>query len=97
MDGSLKIEFHRNGSKGAVILKKEGKVGAEMTYSIASPELIIIDHTDVNADYRGRNFGRKLLDALVEKARKESFKIMPLCPFARGQFEKDSSIRDVMK
>lgn len=70
---------------------------AEMTFSVAGPALIIIDHTDVHENHRGQGLGRILLDALIEKARKEKFKILPLCPYARSEFEKDPSIRDVMR
>ena len=72
-------------------------IAAEMTYSVAGPQMIIIDHTEVGEDYRGQGIGRRVLDALVEKARKEEFKIMPLCPYARSEFQKDPSIRDVMR
>jgi len=68
-----------------------------MTFSVAGNDLIIIDHTDVHENYRGQGLGRILLDALVEKARVEHFKILPLCPYARSEFEKDPSLRDVLR
>lgn len=43
-----------------------------MTYSIASPELIIIDPS-----LKGKGIGKKLLIKIVEKAIEEGFKIMP--------------------
>jgi predicted GNAT family acetyltransferase len=91
----LKVEQEE--TKGSAYLEDEGKTAAEMTYSIASKQLIIIDHTDVNENYRGQQLGRQLLNALVQKARDEDFKIMPLCPYARSEFEKDATIQDVMR
>ena len=35
--------------------------------------------------------------AFVEKARKEDFKILPLCPFAKSLFNKLDDIKDVLK
>ena len=37
-----------------------------------------------------------LLGALVEWARTTGTKVVPLCPFAKAQFGKDASIRDVL-
>jgi predicted GNAT family acetyltransferase len=59
----LKVEQEE--TKGSAYLEDEGKTAAEMTYSIASKQLIIIDHTDVNENYRGQQLGRQLLNALV--------------------------------
>lgn len=74
-----------------------GVVAAEMTYSPAGDTMIIIDHTDVNDNYRGQGLGRKLLDRVVEDARKSNIKIIPLCPYAKSVFDKDESIRDTLK
>jgi len=68
-----------------------------MTYSIASSELIIIDHTMVDISLKGQGVGKKLLLSIVEKARKEDFKILPLCPFAKSLFNKLDDIKDVLK
>jgi hypothetical protein len=94
---SVQVKIEQNQNKGMALLIDEGKHAAEMTFSIAGPELIIIDHTDVNENYRGQGLGRQLLDALVEKARNEKFKILPLCPYARSEFEKDPTLRDVLR
>ena len=92
---NLKIE--RNGSKGAAYFTEDGSRIAEMTYSIASSELIIIDHTMVDISLKGQGVGKKLLLSIVEKARKEDFKILPLCPFAKSLFNKLDDIKDVLK
>lgn len=68
-----------------------------MTYSIASPNLIIIDHTDVGVSLKGQGVGKKLLLKIVEKARDQNIKIMPLCPFAKSVFDKEESLQDVLK
>jgi predicted GNAT family acetyltransferase len=93
----MELKIEQGETKGSAFLEDEGKRVAEMTFSVASPLLIIIDHTDVNEHYRGQQLGRRLLDALVQKARDESFKILPLCPYARSEFQKDTSIQDVMR
>ena len=69
---------------------------AEMTYSRASPQLIIIDHTEVPDALRGRGVGQALVLRAVEDARREGFRIIPLCPFAKAQFERHPDWRDVL-
>ena len=39
---------------------------------------------------------KALLGALVDWARTTGTKVVPLCPFAKAQFDKDASIRDVL-
>ena len=85
------------GNKGAAYVGDFNKPDAAMTYSIAGDDLLIIDHTEVSEKFRGQGVGRKLLDAIVAKARAENKKIMPLCPYAKSVFEKVSTIRDVLK
>ncbi len=69
---------------------------AEMTYSRASAALIIIDHTEVPGALRGRGVGQALVLRAVEDARREGFRIIPLCPFAKSQFERHPEWGDVL-
>ena len=73
-----------DGSKGRYVLVEDG-YEADLTYSIASPKLVIADHTGVPEALRGSGAGLKLVERLVADARAEGFKIMPLCPFVNAQ------------
>ncbi len=90
------IEHEDEGSKGAFFVRVDGQRVAEMTYSRTNPTLIIIDHTEVDASLGGQGVGRNLLGALVEWVRGAGIKVVPLCSFAKAQFGKDASIRDVL-
>lgn len=74
-------------TKGRWFVEIDGHV-AEMTYSRVNPKLIIVDHTDVAKELGGRGIGPALALNAVETARREGFKIMPLCPFMKSQFDK---------
>ncbi|MDQ0169333.1 GNAT family N-acetyltransferase [Paenibacillus tundrae] len=78
------------------LIQDNGDIAAVMTYVISSPELYIIDHTFVENAYRGQGLGDKLLQAMVEYARENGIKILPLCPFAKGRFERISEYADVL-
>lgn len=90
------IEHRENGTKGAFYVEKDGRRLAEMSYSRTNATLVIVDHTEVDASLGGQGVGRKLLDALVQWARATGTKVVPLCSFAKAQFDKDPSIRDVL-
>lgn len=70
---------------------------AEMTYSRAGATRIIIDHTGVPDSMRGMGVGKKLVEAAVNDARAEGFKIIPLCPFAKATLEKHAEWQDVVQ
>ncbi|MXV37094.1 GNAT family N-acetyltransferase [Flavobacteriaceae bacterium Ap0902] len=95
----MNIEINKDKTKGAAIAKAgaDNKQIGEMTFSVASDNLIIIDHTEVNQDHRGEGIGEKLLDKVVAWARENDVKIMPLCPFANAQFKENDQIQDVLK
>ncbi|MGO3128250.1 MAG: DUF5996 family protein [Luteimonas sp.] len=82
-------------SRGRYYMAVEGHE-AEMTYSRAGEALIIIDHTAVPDALRGRRVGERMVRQIVEDARKDGFAIIPLCPFAKAQFERHHELHDVL-
>jgi predicted GNAT family acetyltransferase len=83
-------------SKGRYRIVLDG-VEAEMTYSRAGTELIIIDHTDVPNALRGRGVGQRMVRRAVEDARRDQVAIIPLCPFAKAQFDRHPEWQDVLR
>ena len=85
-----------DGHKGAFGIERGGRRLATMTYSMAG-DIIIIDHTEVDALLKGTGAGAKLVAAAVAWARAERRRIMPLCPFAKSVFEKTPEYADVLR
>ncbi|EAY28531.1 GNAT family N-acetyltransferase [Microscilla marina] len=94
---TYQVHITEENNKGKAYIGTNAKPLAAMTYSKAGNDLIIIDHTEVDQSLRGQNIGRQLLDALVAMARNKGIKIMPLCPYAKSVFDKDNSLKDVLK
>jgi len=69
---------------------------AEMTYSRASPKLIIVDHTGVPDALRGKGVGQALALHAIEAARSGGWKIIPLCPFFKAQAQRHADWADVI-
>ena len=76
-----------DGSKGRYVIYHEDSE-AELTYSILSPQTVIADHTCVPEALKGTGMGKALVRRIVEDARSEGFKIVPLCPFVNAERRK---------
>lgn len=82
--------------KGAFIAMENNEQIGEMTYSKLGDNRIIIDHTQVDIEQKGKGIGNQLLNKVVDMARAENLKIIPLCPFAAAVFSKNEDISDVL-
>jgi uncharacterized protein len=93
----MEIKHAQTDTKGVFYIGEKNKPLAEMTYSKAGAETMIIDHTQVADELKGQGAGKQLVTAAVEYARGNGIKIIPLCPFARSVFEKVKEFGDVLK
>ena len=93
----ITIHIEEDQSKGSAYVGDPADPKAAMTFSKAGTTRVIIDHTEVSDELRNQKVGRKMLDAIIAMARSRQLKIIPLCPYARSEFEKDPSIRDVLR
>lgn len=75
---------------------EDSKEAGVMTYTWAGPTKFIIDHTDVNPDFKGQGVGQQMVMKAIEYARANNLKIMPLCPFAKSVFDKNADLGDVL-
>lgn len=83
-------------SKGRYVGRVAGVEGeAELTFSRANPQLVIADHTGAPDSMRGMGVAKALVERLIADARAEGFKIVPLCPFVKAQFERNPDWSDL--
>lgn len=90
-----RIEQKDNGKKGRFVIYEDELPAGEMTYVWIDDSKIIIDHTEVEEVHGGKGYGKQLVMAGVEFARKQELKIIPLCPFAKKVFDSDDRLQDV--
>ena len=93
----MEIVIKEQSNKGFAVAKENGNRVGLMSYSIPESDFIIIDHTEVEPDLKGKGVGKKMLYKIVEMAREKNVKILPLCPFANAMFKKLEDINDVLK
>lgn len=86
-EGSImKIEAVHNGYE---LINDQGQRVGEITYSPASDDFVIADHTFVDPSLRGKGAGDDLLDHLVAEMDKQGKKIKALCPFVVKRFNEN--------
>ena len=86
----------KKGSKSFYMGDYEDDPLAEMTFLRTGDKILIIDGTHVSKELSGQGIGKLLLKELVDWARRENKKIMPLCPYAKAQMEKNKEYHDMI-
>ena len=69
---------------------------AELTFTQRGPALVSADHTGAPDSMKGTGAARALVDLMIADARKNGFKIIPICLYVRAQYAKNPDWRDVM-
>ncbi|EAD4338209.1 GNAT family N-acetyltransferase [Vagococcus sp.] len=91
-----KLYNHREKQRFVLYADNNVEIG-EMTWVNAGESVMIINHTYVDEGHRGKKLAEKLVLSGVKKARKDNKKIMPLCPFAKKEFDIKNEYEDVLK
>lgn len=90
------IKRQEHGNKGAFFIEQEGEWVAEMTYHREGTRKIVIDHTAVSKELKGRGIGVSLVAASVKFARGKNLLIKPVCTFAKKVLESSEDYEDVL-
>ena len=67
----------------------------EITYTHQGPRVISANHTGVPDAMGGHGVAKALLDFMLDDARTNGFKIVPVCPYVRGQYAKHPEWADL--
>lgn len=93
----MKVIHENNPKDGFFMIKENYEAIAEMTYVWSGNDNFVIDHTAVLHNYRGQGLGKQMLASAIQFARDNNLTIIPLCPFAKSEFNKNESYNDVLK
>lgn len=69
---------------------------AEVILSDTSKDVIKIEHTFVGEKLKGKGAGKLLIRKVVDFAIEENKKIMPVCVFAKKEFDKNKEYESVL-
>lgn len=73
----------------------QGLEVGEVTFRRDGEGVIVINHTGVDPAQRGQGLAEELVRHVVEKAKNEGLKIVPLCSYAKKEFDKKEEYREV--
>jgi uncharacterized protein len=89
------IEIKKGSSKFYAGDNEENPL-AEVKLVDTGKDKIIIESTFVSDELRGQSVGKQLIKKVVDFAREENKKIIPLCPYAKSEFNKNKDYGDVL-
>ncbi|WP_265571038.1 GNAT family N-acetyltransferase [Sphingomicrobium nitratireducens] len=93
----MDIRFEERGDRGRWYANVEGSEReAEMTYSRSGENTIMIDHTFVPDEARGHGVGAELAENAIAHARREGWKVIPVCPFVKALADSHEAWSDVI-
>jgi predicted GNAT family acetyltransferase len=82
----VKLNLNEKGH-GAFYIMDDGEQLGEMVVSVSDRDLTVY-HTEVSSKVEGKGFAKKMLNAMVEYARNNNLKVIPLCPYVHAQFKR---------
>ena len=96
MTPDMQIQHEETDIRGRHFINDEGgNMIAEITYAVQHPDIMVVDHTEVDQDLQGQHVGNDLVAAVVEHARAKGRKIIPVCPFVKAVMERKPEYADV--
>ncbi|QMS84582.1 GNAT family N-acetyltransferase [Candidatus Xianfuyuplasma coldseepsis] len=69
---------------------------AHITFKNGGNNVIIVDHTFVDPSLRGQGIAAKLMKKVVDMAREENLKVVPVCSYAVTAFKRNKDYQDVL-
>ncbi|SMO64199.1 GNAT family N-acetyltransferase [Paracoccus laeviglucosivorans] len=83
----------RHGRYVARITGMDGE--GEITFTRRGPDRISADHTGVPESMAGQGVAQALLQFMLDDARAQGFRIIPICGFVRGQYARHPEWADL--
>ena len=93
-DEQLVIGHDFNNGGGRYWIELEAG-SAELTYRNRGDGVIVIDHTFVPPEARGKNIAQNLVERAVGDARKSNLKIVPQCPYVELLFKRRPDLNEL--
>lgn len=89
------IKHKQNLTNGLFFIEDESGILSELTYTRHDNQVLVIDHTETRRQLEGQGLASKLLEAVVNFAKKNEYKIDPLCPFAEVKFDQNEDYQKI--
>ncbi|MBN2639961.1 MAG: N-acetyltransferase [Bacteroidales bacterium] len=91
----ITIKLEDKGNKGRFVLYEDNTQAGEVTFYSDGENKIVLDHTGVDQQFGGKGYAKQLVMKVVEYARENNLKIVPVCSYAKRVFDRDESLNDL--
>ena len=90
------ITKEEDGRHGRYVARIDGIAAeGEITFTHRGDGVISADHTGVPDEMGGKGVAKALLDFMLDDARENGFRIVPICPFVRKQYQRHPEWSDL--
>ena len=93
----ITFKHKEEGNNGQFEIFEQHKIAGLITYRWAGSSNIIIEHTETQKEFAGKGYAKQLVYQVIDFAKENNAKIIPLCPFAKKVMEADPSLAGVIK
>jgi uncharacterized protein len=83
----IRLQLDPATGNGAFIIEENTEQLAEMTFRITGDKMVIF-HTEASPKLKGQGVGKKLVEEMLIYVRANNLKVIPLCPFVHGLFQR---------
>jgi len=92
----MQIEYEQLHGKARYVARPTGP-HVELVVTDPCPKIRVAYYTAMSKGARSRTMARALIKRMIEDARETGRQIVPLCPFVRGEAEKNPDWADVIR
>jgi predicted GNAT family acetyltransferase len=78
------IEHENNESGGRFFIEN----AAQLSYRWDGVKTMVVDHTTVDRELRGQGIAERLYSRMVDYARENQLRVVPVCSYIANMFEK---------
>lgn len=86
----------KKGNNKFYIGESEENMVARITWKNGGDNVIVVDHTIVDPSLRGQGVAGKLLAKVVQMARTENLKIVPVCSYVVAKLTRNDEYEDIL-
>ncbi|NLC96215.1 MAG: N-acetyltransferase [Erysipelotrichaceae bacterium] len=87
----VKLKSNKNG--GVFSLYENEKRLGYMTFSFNDTDVINVNSTFIDPDYRNLGYAKILFDSMISYAIKNNYKIVPICSYVTKLFERKKELQ----
>jgi len=95
-ENSMQILFKTSGENSFFFIGNAEAPDAYLSFRHKDNDTIVAEHTVVSTSLRGKGIAGKLAHKLMDYARENSLKIIPVCSYVVGFFAKNSEFEDLL-